>query len=153
MTQFPSTRTIGSAVRVFLCAAICLISQFTSVGMEKTCTCQKAPAKEVAKVETKAATCCSQKASQPTTCCCKTQATECECFDCSCDETDQRRPSVPPIQTQPVELVFVSLIEVSSTFDLPWPDSMDLELVKNSSSFFHGVSSQQMCAVLSRFTC
>ena len=101
-------------------------------------------------------TCCSNP--KTSACCCSAKVSSqqkptCTCVDCKCGEgeTPPPQPLAPTSQSQS-ELVFVTFLDSFDQIELPWSDA-DSNSHTNSAARGLSLTSQEMCVLLSRFTC
>ncbi len=101
-------------------------------------------------------TCCSKP--KTSACCCSEKVAAqpkpvCTCVDCKCGEgkTPTPKPLAPTSQSQS-ELVFVAFLDSFDQIELPWSDA-DSNSHTNSATCGLSLTSQEMCVLLSRFTC
>ena len=104
--------------------------------------------------------CCSAKplASAKTTtkgCCCNPEATVCKCVDCKCSLGDQDSiPASPAIPTnETTEVVSPVLICAAPFIGHPRETGKQRFSNPRSALEFAALSSQELCVLLSRFTC
>ena len=158
MKRLRSTSLKCLTFAAFCCAAVAML--IPRVGTDiQTCNCLSGAtdraSTELDQCQT-SSSCCSSKPAAvcKNVCCCNPEATECNCLDCKCGESQDSAPVVPvvpPVQRN-IELVATGLL---SGFDaeIDWPSLCEL----NWSSFERDCNSvqtsQQTCVVLSRFTC
>lgn len=77
----------------------------------------------------------------------------CTCVDCKCGEGKTPTPKCPvPSSQNQSELVFVAFLNSHVQNELPWP-RVDSNSKSNSAIYGLSLTSQEMCVLLSRFTC
>lgn len=87
-------------------------------------------------------------------CCCTSPALGCESGGCGCSDVNGSQPSLPAIPTHKTPEAITPTLICAAPF-LGYPRENEIKRVdySNSVAEFTALSSQQICVLLSRFTC
>ena len=164
-------RTLLATLMVFATAAIGL--QPLVFSSSSSCECNAVETGDVQSAATESSccsepvqaasehSCCSAKppaSAKPTTkkgCCCNPAATVCKCVDCRCSIGDEDSiPASPAIPTNETTEIVSPLLICAAPF-VGHPRETGKQRFSNPRSAleFAALSSQELCVLLSRFTC
>lgn len=146
-----ATAAVGLQPWVFASGAGCTCDSADAVSSEtanESSCCNRLAEKQVQ------ADCCTSKPVLAPKCCCAPVVSVCECGDCRCSIDDGNRPLLPAIPTDETTEVVTPVFTGAIPY-VGYPRARQIHRIEvgKAAADFTARSSQETCALLSRFTC